>query len=118
MRACVRARMRACVHACMHACLCVYVCVMYVLPVQLLVIQTACNDCYCHFLLEVSQHGCSLYFNFVQLTEEKFFMLEVCAFISLLFRADRLLCMHICACMCVCACVCTCVCAHVVCVEV
>ena len=48
---------------CVSVCVCVCVCVCDLgLAVWLLVKCVACNNCHCLFPLEVSQHGCSLYF--------------------------------------------------------
>ena len=83
-------------------------------------IGTACNDCYCHFLLEVSQHVCSFSFNFVQLTEIYFYVKGLC-FESISYHnysklTDCCACIRACACVCVHACVHACMCVHVVCV--
>ena len=65
--ACVRACARACVRACVCACACVCVCVCLRgracmcsvgLNVCLRVVWIACNHCYCHFPLVVSQSRC------------------------------------------------------------
>ena len=61
---------------CVHRCMCI--CVMYGLPVYLLVIWIACSHRYCHFPPEVSQHRCSLNFNFVQCAELCFYVRWSC----------------------------------------
>ena len=56
-----------CVQVCMHACAQLWLqeCIYNVgLAAWLLLVWIVCNECYCHFLLEVSQYGCMLTLHF------------------------------------------------------